>query len=83
MKYLLAILVLITLLFTNCKKDTTPTDKYCTTIVSANSGGLGWRLVFKDKLGNLMEINVTETDFNKYQNVGTTICLDNNYKIYR
>lgn len=81
---LILTLLSIQLFLLSCKKEDHD-QKYCTKVIdnyfTSRPGG-EWVLVINDKMGNKMEIQCTQTDYNTYP-VGSTVCLDKDYKIYR
>ena len=80
-KIFILLIALLSLLA--CSKSSSD-SKFCTIVISSKFGSsIGYRLVIKDRIGNEMEIVVTQTDFNIYQNPGTSICVDKNYNIWR
>ena len=82
-KSLIAIITFLIIILISCQKNNTAPEKYCTKIIDKILGaGIGYVFVVYDKQGNKMEIKVTATDFDQYNN-GSILCLDKDYKIYR
>lgn len=81
---LFGLLIFIVLILFACKKDST-NEKYCTKVISnffSSAPGGKYVLIIKDKVGNSMEIVCTSTDYQTYP-IGSTVCLDKNYNIWR